>query len=107
TFESLKWQVIARERFLPSRGIMRIKQIFLGGLLCAAALSVGQNTITFEPHYHAGQTLRYRMDMAMTAPQAVTMQMVIAQKVTKIYPNGDADINVVTEGGKMTMGGRS
>jgi len=86
---------------------MRIKQILFGGLLCAAAISTAQNTITFQPHYKVGQTMRYAMDMSMSAPQAMTMHMVVAQKVSKIYPNGDVEMAVTTSDGKMNMGGQS
>jgi hypothetical protein len=81
--------------------------MIFGGLLVAAVLSPGQNTISLTPHYRTGQVQRYRVDLTLTGSQAMSMQMVLAQKVAKMYPNGDAEIEITTEAGTMNMGGRS
>ncbi len=86
---------------------MKTRNLLLAGFLCASAIGVSQNTITFAPHFTRGLVLRYKMDMSMTGAMPMTMHMVVTESVVKTYPNGDADLSVVTSDGTFIMNGQS
>lgn len=83
---------------------MKIKSFAIASLFAAGAICSAQNTINFQPHYHAGDVDHYKMNMSMTGQMAMNMSMSMTQKCTKVYPNGDADLTVTI--GDMLMNGK-
>lgn len=86
---------------------MKLKHLLLTTIIGVASMAVGQGSVALTPHYKVGDTDRYKMTMEMKGQMAMTMTMTVVEKVTKIYPNGDADLVATPSGGTMIMNGQS
>jgi hypothetical protein len=86
---------------------MQSRTLGLGLLLVAATCTAGQQRYFFTRKYVVGQTDRYVMNSSVTSPMAMTMSMTLSQRVKKVYPNGDADVEIKTSAMQMTMNGKS
>jgi hypothetical protein len=84
---------------------MRVRSS-LAFVIVAALASAAPQALQFARTYVVGDSDTYHMQMKMEGQMAMEMNMDLTQKVTKIYDNGDADIESTMSGGKMAMMGR-
>jgi len=83
---------------------MRVISTLLAVVMAAAAFS--QESLTTERKYVAGEKDTYTMKMSIEGgPGDFSMFMKIIQSITKVYDNGDADLEVEIPEFKMSMGG--
>jgi len=83
---------------------MRVISTLLAVVIGTAAFS--QDSVTTERKYVAGEKDTYTMKMSIEGgPGDFNMFMKIIQSFTKVYDNGDADLEVEIPEFKMSMGG--
>ncbi len=84
---------------------MRVRSS-LAFVIVAGLASAAPQALQFARTYVVGDSDSYHMQMKMEGQMAMEMNMDMTQKVTKVYDNGDADIESTVTGGKMAMMGR-
>lgn len=85
---------------------MTPKRFLILGLVACSVGATAQSTFSFSPKYKAGEVDTYKMNMDISGPQTMQMAMSYTQKVLKVLPNGDVQLQVKMGEGTMTMGGK-
>lgn len=85
-----------------------MKKIIVFLAVCTTlTANAAQDTIKLEHQWKEGDSDTYKYKMsAVTAMGDFVMEMKVAQKVSKVYENGDADILFTTSETKITVNGQ-
>jgi len=86
---------------------MKFKSSLAFLIVAGAAVAAAPQGIQFGRTYAVGDVDSYHMKMNIEGALALEMNMDVAQKVVKVYDNGDADVEATVSGGKMTMAGNN
>lgn len=87
---------------------MKFRTILFALALGVAGAAYGQDTLTMERQYKAGDVDHYSMTLNMNSSMgAMKISADIAQTVKKVYDNGDADIETATSNMSIDMAGRT
>jgi len=78
--------------------------LFAIAVVCAGC---GKPKLSFIKHYKVGDVYAYHMNMTSSGQMAVNLDSDVKMTVKKVYDNGDADIDIQQQNGKMTLGGKS
>lgn len=86
---------------------MNLNRFAILAAIAAVSLAPAQSTFTFAPKYRAGETDTYKMNMDIAGKQTMKMMMSYSQKVLKVLPNGDIQLQVKMGEGSMVMNGNT